>query len=144
MATFFGLQIPTDTGRLPSRGKIGNYHLAFMQQIHPLLPQVVSGVSSGGVRDFSTATPQLITFNLVGPYENQHYTLQNIKYFSNAENDYVSLTTDDKYLNLILQHISELFSSQILLLEGEPLRGQEYYMHQLTGVEEYNFNTVTE
>lgn len=144
MATFFGLQIPTDTGRLPSRGKIGNYHLAFMEQIHPFLEQVVYGVSSGGVRDFTTANPQLLSFNLIGPYEDQHYTLKNIKYFSNAKNDYVRLTTNDKYLNLILQHISELFRSQILLLEGEPLQGQEHYMHQLTGVEVYNFNTVTE
>lgn len=140
MATFFGLQIPTNTKRLPYRGKIGNYHLAFIKEIHPLIPQVVFGVSKDEVRDFSTQDPQLLTFNLVGPYENQCYTLQKIKYFSNAKNDYVDLTVNDKYLNLILQDISKLFSSKILLLKGELFQGQEY-MYQLISVEEYNFNT---
>lgn len=144
MVTFFGLQIPRDTMQLPARERIGNYQLAFMQNIHPLLPQVVSGVSSCEVRDFLTTTPQLINFNLIGPYGDQYYTLQNIQYFSNAENDYVRLTINDEHLNLILQHISGLFSSPILLLEGEPLKDQEYYMHQLTDVKEYSFNTVTE
>ena len=143
MATFLGLQIPTDTGRLPSRGTIGNYHLAYMSEVHPLLQQVVYGVSSDGVRDFTTANTQLLSFNLIGPYEDQYYTLKNIKYFSNAANDYVRLTINDQFLNPILKHISELFGSQILLLEGELLQGEEY-MHYLTGVEVYDFNTVTE
>lgn len=143
MVTFFGLQLPTDTGRLPSRETIGNYHLAYMSQVHQLLPQVIYGVTNGGERDFTTANPQLLSFNLVGPYEDQHYTLQNIRYFSNAANDYVYPTINDQFLNPILKHISKLFGSQILLLEGEPLQGGEY-MHYLTGVEVYDFNTVTE
>ncbi|MCU4578438.1 hypothetical protein KTJ34_13490 [Acinetobacter courvalinii] len=143
MAIFLGLKISTDTGRLPSGVKIGNYHLAFMEQIHPFLQQVVYGVSSGGERDFTTANPQLLSFNLIGPYEDQHYTLKNIKYFSNAANDYVYPTSNDQFLNPILKHISELFGSQILLLEGELLQGEEY-MHQLTGVEVYDFNTGIE
>lgn len=144
MATFLGLQIPTNMGRLPSSLKIGNYHLAHMSQIHQLLPQVIYGVTSCEERNFATNNPQLLEFNLIGPYGDQYYTLKNIRYFSNAKNDYVYPNINDEYLNPILKHIAELFGSQILLLEGDPLQGQEHYMHQLTDVEVYDFNAVTE
>lgn len=114
-----GFHLPTNKGFLPAKLQLGPFILAHVRSIHPLLPQSVYSLVDTRERDFSTQKPQLLSCNLIGPYANEIYVLKGINYFTNQDHDCAVKDVNDPHLSNILNTVSNVLNSTVLLLDGD-------------------------